>query len=96
MPRWMFFAPLMALIAASAVVGLSLGRKAARSSETEVIAQIAARHARETGGQASDCAARPATSAELWLVVSCVSKGGAGRVYFIDHFGAVEHGAPLP
>lgn len=86
MPRWMFFAPLIGLIAAAAVIGLSLGRRAADMTEAEVMSRVAARYVAEAGpGAAShDCAARLATSDKLWMVVSC-----AGRDYFIDRFGKV-------
>ncbi|WP_113912595.1 hypothetical protein [Roseovarius dicentrarchi] len=93
MPRWMFFAPVIAMIAATAVIGLSLGRKALRGTETDVIVQIAARYVAEMGGAARpvDCTARPAVSDGLWLVVSCAPPGQGGREYFIDRFGAVRH-----
>lgn len=94
MPRWMFFAPLIALVAAVAVIGLSMGRKAAlRSDETEVITRVAQRYAREAGPGAveTDCTARLATAEALWLVVSCTPEGRTGRVYYVDRFGAVAH-----
>lgn len=93
MPRWMFFVPVITLIAASAVLGLSLGRKALRGTETDVIVQTADRYVAEVGGNArpSDCTARPAASDGLWLVVSCAAQGQGGRDYFIDRFGRVKH-----
>ena len=96
MPRWLYFAPMIALVAASAVLGLSLGRKAANPSEAAVIARIAARYVAEAAGtaQISDCAARPATSEALWLVITCTPPGGgenAAFEYFIDRFGVLEH-----
>ncbi len=98
MPRWVFFMPLTALVAASLVIGLSLGRKAARDTETEVIRQIAARYVAEQGGRArmTDCAARPAVSGGLWLVITCKGSAGKGREYFIDRFGAIRHAGTLP
>ncbi|MDO5757431.1 MAG: hypothetical protein Q4P24_07935 [Rhodobacterales bacterium] len=92
MPRWMFFAPMIALVGASAVIGLSLGRKAMRGNETDVIVQVAARYVAEAGRGAllTDCTARPATSRDLWLVVTCIRPGGQGREYFIDRFGGVR------
>ncbi|PVA12096.1 hypothetical protein DC366_02795 [Pelagivirga sediminicola] len=96
--RWLFYVPVIALVAASAVIGLSLGRKAARTDETDMISQIAARYVAEAGGAArvTDCTARPATSQVLWLVVTCMAPGREGREYFIDRFGAVRHVAHLP
>ena len=93
MPRWMLFAPMIALVAASAAIGLSLGRKAMRGSETDVIIKVVARYIAEAGGGArpTDCTARPATSRNLWLVVSCIRPDGQGREYFIDRFGGVRH-----
>ncbi len=95
MPRWMFFAPLIGLVAATAVIGLSLGRKAATTTETDVIEQIAAMYVTEAGPGAAitDCTARPATSDVLWLVVTCTPPGlGRGAFeYFIDRFGGLEH-----
>jgi len=94
MQRWMFYAPLIGLVAATAVIGLSLGRKTAlRSDETAVITRIATRYAKEGGPGAAetDCTARLATADALWLVVTCAPPGGAGRIYYIDRFGAVAH-----
>ncbi len=94
MPRWMFFAPLIGLVAATAVIGLSMGRKAAlRSDETEVITRIAALYVQEAGQGAAetDCTARLATAEALWLVVACAPEERAGRTYYIDRFGAVAH-----
>ena len=54
------------------------------TTETEVIDRVAARYVAETGAAATDCAARPAVSAGLWLVVAC-----AGHEYFVDSFGRV-------
>lgn len=94
MSRWMYFAPVIALVAASAVIGLSLGRKAANPDEGAVIARIAALYVSEAAGAArpTDCAARPAASDVLWLVVTCGPPNGTGVYeYFIDPFGEVAH-----
>lgn len=94
MPRWMFFGPLIALVAAVAVIGLSMGRKSAlRSDETAVITRVAMRYVSEAGPEASetDCTARLATAEALWLVVSCTPEGRTGRIYYIDRFGAVAY-----
>ena len=80
MPRWLVFAPLLALVGAAAVFGLTLGWKAATTTETQVIDRIAQRYLAEhgAGAAASDCVARPARSDGLWLVVSCRPARGAG------------------
>ncbi|HEY9039861.1 MAG TPA: hypothetical protein VIN05_13065 [Roseovarius sp.] len=98
MPRWMFFLPVAALVAAAAVIGLSLGRKAALGTETDVIVQIAARYVAEAGGDArpADCTARPAASEGLWLVITCAAPGRGGQEYFIDRYGGIRHVERVP
>ncbi|WP_101068318.1 hypothetical protein [Roseovarius salinarum] len=96
MPRWLVFAPLLALVGAAAVFGLTLGWKAATTTETQVIDRIAQRYLAEhgAGAAASDCVARPARSDGLWLVVSCRPARGAGAyAYFVDRFGRLAHAA---
>ncbi len=83
MPR-VIYLPLIGLVAAVAALGLVLGGRAATTTETEVIEKVAARYSQETGGGRSDCSARPAASAALWLVVSC-----GGHAYFVDPYGRV-------
>ncbi len=85
---WVLFLPLVALVAAVTVLGLSMGRKAALTTESEVIEAVAARYLDEGGTARSDCRARPAVSEGLWLVVTCESDG-VGFEYFIDRFGRV-------
>jgi len=92
--RWMIFVPLMGLAAALVALGLSLGRKAALSSESEVIEAVADRYVEEGGMARSDCHARPAASEGLWLVVTC-ARAGVGFEYFIDRFGRVADRAAL-
>ncbi len=90
--------PVIALVAAAGIIGLSLGRKALRGTETDVIVQTAARYVAEAGGNArvTDCTARPAVSKGLWLVVSCAAPAHGGQEYFIDRFGEVRHVEPVP
>lgn len=97
-PRWLFFAPLLALVLAVAGIGLLLGVRLALTTETEVIERVAARYVSEASPQAelSDCQARPAQSDELWLVVICTSAQGQGGVaYFVDRFGRVRDKNPV-
>ena len=83
MPRAIWL-PVVGLAAAVAGLGLLLGGRAATTTETEVIERVAARYVTETGAAPEDCAARPAESAGLWLVVAC-----AGHAYFVDPYGRV-------
>ncbi len=88
MPRRLIFLPLVALIAGVAVFGLILGGRAVSTTETDVIERMAARYLDEAGEGAdrSDCAARPAASEDLWLVVACGS-----YEYFVDPYGRLAH-----
>jgi hypothetical protein len=78
----------MALVAAVAFLGLSMGRKTAFSTESEVIEAVADRYIEEGGMARQDCHARPAVSGDLWLVVTC-ARAGVGFEYFVDRFGRV-------
>ena len=84
MPRRLIYLPLLGLMAVVAGLGLMLGGRAASTTETEVIERVAARYVAETGAAATDCAARPAVSAGLWLVVAC-----RHHAYFVDSYGRV-------
>ena len=65
------------------VLGLSLGQKAAKVSETEVIEYYATKYSRETGGALSDCHAVPSSHPDVWLVVECMRETTV-RSYFIN------------
>lgn len=80
--------PLVALVAALTVLGLSMGRKVALTTESDVIEKVAALYVEEGGAARSDCHARPARSEALWLVVTC-AREGTSIEYFIDRFGRV-------
>lgn len=88
MPRGLHVLPLVALIAVVAGLGLMLGGRAVTTTETEVIERVAERYLGEAGADAArtDCAARPAASADLWLVVAC-----GQYEYFVDAYGRVAH-----
>lgn len=97
-PRWLFFAPVLALVLAVAGIGLLLGARLALTTETEVIERVAARYVSEASPQAqrSDCQARPAQSEGLWLIVVCAPEQGQGGVaYFVDRFGRVRDQSPV-
>ena len=89
------YAPLVAVVLALVALALLLGKRAVTTTETQVIERVVERYLRETGATARrrDCWAVPATSEELWLVVSCAPAGGARVDYFIDAFGRVTHAA---
>jgi len=88
MSRRLIVLPLMALIAAVAGIGLLLGGRAVTTTETEAIDRMAERYLGEAGEGAkrSDCAARPAVSEDLWLVVAC-----GDYEYFVDPYGRLAH-----
>lgn len=83
------FAPVAALVVGAGVLGWMLGARSMTQGETEVINRMAALYVEE-GGRATDCAARPAASDGLWLVVRCGCKGGM-REFFVDDFGRLAH-----
>ncbi len=85
----MFFVPLLAVTLGAVAFALLLGGRAVTTTETQVIERVAALYLKEGGTARSDCAARPAQSDGLWLVVICESDDGTGREYFIDRFGRI-------
>lgn len=60
-------------------------------SETEAILRAARLYQDETGGPLTDCHARPAQLADLWIIVTCIPQNarqtGEGRIYPFDHRG---------
>lgn len=93
MPRRLILMPVLGLVAAVVAFALLLGGRTALTTPTEVIARMAARYQTEAGAgaSASDCAARPAQSDGLWLVVSCEPADGARFEYFLDGYGRLVH-----
>ncbi len=90
-PNLRIWAPVAALVALAGVLGWLMGVRSTAPGETEVIERMAALYAEE-GGQPTDCAARPAASDGLWLVVRCACGGDrAVREYFVDDFGRLAH-----
>jgi len=91
-PRWLLWAPVAALVAAGAVLGLKTGIDRAQLSETDAIERAAARYLSEAGPDArrTDCAAVPGRSAGVWLRVVCAPGAGAPRFeYALDRRGAI-------
>jgi hypothetical protein len=88
MSRRLIFLPLVAMIAAVAGIGLLLGARAVTTTETEAINRMAEIYISEAGegAQRTDCAARPAASEDLWLVVAC-----GDYEYFVDPYGRLAH-----
>ena len=74
----------MSLLAAA--LGLSLGLRTERLSETEVIETWASTYVDETGGKPTDCAATPDPRPEIWLTIRC-GRGANARVYPVDRMG---------
>lgn len=88
--------PVAALLAVAGAMGLLLGFRALPPGETEIIDAVAAEYVAETGGTATDCAARPGARAEVRLVVNCY---GAGPVWSraVDTMGnPVGDGSAVP
>ena len=80
------FAGIAGLTAIAAGAGLIWGRAALPPTETEVIVSMAARYVAETGGDATDCFARPGPEGQAWITVYC--EGAAGRfAYPVDEQG---------
>lgn len=63
--------PLIAGLVLAGVFGLWLGLRALPPGETAIIDAQAARYVAETGGQPTDCAARPAAIPGVRLIVTC-------------------------
>lgn len=86
--------PLLALIAMVAGIGLMLGGRVVTTTETQAVERMATVYLGEAGAGAkrTDCAARPAVSDDLWLVVAC-----GDYEYFVDPYGRLAHSnAPEP
>lgn len=79
-----------ALAAAALALGTIWGLRAVPPGETEIIAAVAADYVAETGGAATDCAARPGARAGVRLVVVC----GDGWARAVDAHGRAV--APEP
>lgn len=81
-------APLLLLIALTAIVGLRLARDG--PDQGAATARVAEAHARREGP--APCAARPG-SGEVWLVVTC-GREAARRVYRVGPGGRILDPAP--
>ena len=68
------------------IIGLTLGQKRSKLSETDVINAFAEDYARGTGRPVTDCVARPHPQENIWLVVKC-GTAGKQRKYFADTLG---------
>ena len=63
--------PLIAGLLVAGAFGLCLVLRAVPPGETAIIDAQAARYVAETGGQPTDCAARPAAIAGVRMIVTC-------------------------
>lgn len=97
MPRWLWFAPLAALVAALAVWGFRLGWIAATITETDVIEAWTAHYLAHEGPGAlvTDCTAQPGTDDRVWILVSCVPQSGARVDYPVDRLGRLLRVVPV-
>lgn len=88
MPRWVWFAPLGLLILLSGVWAFRQGWIAATISETDVIEAWSAHYVtREVGARRSDCSARPGSSGDVWILVTCVHSDGRRFDFPTDRLG---------
>lgn len=103
MPRWLWFAPLGALVVALGAWAFRLGWIAATITETDAIEAWTAHYLQaQPGGRATDCTAQPGRSAQVWLLVSCVHRDGRRFDYPVDRMGRLldvsgskdSHGLP--
>jgi hypothetical protein len=72
------------LVLGCAGLGAVWGLRSEPPPETEIIAAAAARYVAETGGERTDCAARPADLPGVRLVVVCGTSGGVDWVEAVD------------
>lgn len=89
MARRMLIAPIAGILTAAAGIGVILGVRTGNTTETEVIERVVAQYLEDAGSEAdpSDCAARPAVSEGLWLLVVCDRRGSAHYEFFVDRHG---------
>ncbi len=89
MPRWVWFVPISALVAALGVWAFRLGWIAATLTETDVILAYSARYLEEagTGARLTDCTAQPGTVKRIWILVTCIGADGVRYDYPVDRFG---------
>lgn len=79
-------ASLAGLSTLAAGFGLLWGWTSLPPTETAVIEAMAARYVAQTGGMATDCAARPGPDGQAWITVFC--DGEMGRfAYPVDRQG---------
>jgi hypothetical protein len=80
-------ATLAVLLLLGAALGLIWGLRAVPPGETAIIEAAAGRYAEETGGAATDCAARPAPLEGVRLIVTCGPADGPPWVEAVDTWG---------
>lgn len=88
MPRFLWFAPLAALVLALAVWSFRMGWIVATISETDVIEAWTAHYVAETdGARRSDCSAQPGAQKQVWILVTCKHSDGRRFDYPADRMG---------
>lgn len=66
---------LLGLVTAALAIGVWLGVGARVPTETDIIEAAAADYVAETGGEVTDCYARPSSAGGVRLVVTCDAEG---------------------
>ena len=93
--RWLWWAPLGALLLGSALIGLRAGWLAETITETDVITHYAQRYLQEHGANAalSDCAAVPGEGLPgIWIVITCQPNNSERRyAYYVNRWGGFEY-----
>lgn len=88
MPRWIWFAPLGALVVALGAWAFRLGWIAATISETDVIEVWTAHYqGAYPGARATDCTAQPGRGEMVWILVSCIHRDGRRFDFPVDRMG---------
>jgi hypothetical protein len=93
--RWLWWAPLAALVLGFALLGLRWGWLAATITETDVINKYAQRYVEMAGAgaQLTDCTAVPGDASEgIWMIVRCAPPQGRGYEFHVNRLGGFEYG----
>jgi len=81
--------PLAALLAISGALGLMWGLRSVPPGDTEIIEAVAAAFVAETGGEMTDCFARPGPSADIRMVVTCAAPDAPPWQRAVDPMGRI-------
>lgn len=75
------------MVVFGAWLGWQLGQP---QSDTTIITAYATDYIDQTGGEATDCAARPSSDPAVRMVIDCLRPSGAGVRYVIGPRGALR------